>query len=215
MLKTFSKNILPLPPIILKEIGYKNGFVIEAGAGSPINGSNSHYFITKLNWKALLIEPQLDLFKTLSHYYYDNDRVICHYGGIWNNKVLKDFYVHHKAKGYSTFIKEWQPTIQTKLGNHNKNPIKIPCIPLDNILKKYNYIKKIDFLSIDCEGADFKVLKSLNLEKYNVKIISMESGMTEAAHYLGKYKFKRIITRNYPNNYFINKNFIHKIFKSI
>ena len=34
--------------------------------------------------------------------------------------------------------------------------------------------KKIDFLDIDVEGADFEVLTTLNFKKYDPKLISVE-----------------------------------------
>lgn len=46
---------------------------------------------------------------------------------------------------------------------------------LDNIIKKTKFKnKEIDFLSVDTEGKDLAVLKSLNFKKYNPKSICVE-----------------------------------------
>ena len=46
---------------------------------------------------------------------------------------------------------------------------------MTNIIDETKYKnKKIDFLSIDTEGKDFEVLKSLNLKRYAPKYICIE-----------------------------------------
>ena len=38
-----------------------------------------------------------------------------------------------------------------------------------------NNVKNIDYLSIDCEGAEYEVLKSLDLQSFKPKLISIET----------------------------------------
>ena len=56
---------------------------------------------------------------------------------------------------------------------------------LQNICDKYN-VKNIDFLKIDTEGHDIKVLESLNLKKVYVKMIKIEHKHVDK-EYLKKY----------------------------
>ena len=51
--------------------------------------------------------------------------------------------------------------------------IEIDCFQLNTILDKYN-IKKIDYLNIDTEGNDFKVISTFNFTKFNPTLISIE-----------------------------------------
>ena len=46
---------------------------------------------------------------------------------------------------------------------------------LNNILKKYNAPKQIDFLSLDVEGAEIEVLKGINHKENRFKLICIES----------------------------------------
>jgi hypothetical protein len=47
-----------------------------------------------------------------------------------------------------------------------------------NILKNYKVdLEKFDFLKIDIEGEDYKVLKNINLKKYNPELICIEDGI--------------------------------------
>jgi hypothetical protein len=43
-----------------KNLKYKKGFFIEAGAFDGINFSNTYYLEKELNWKGILIEPTLE-----------------------------------------------------------------------------------------------------------------------------------------------------------
>jgi hypothetical protein len=42
------------------------------------------------------------------------------------------------------------------------------------MLNKYNAPKIIDFLSIDTEGSEFKILKNFNFEAYKFRVICIE-----------------------------------------
>ena len=71
------------------------------------------------------------------------------------NTLNKDIAKIHFRKGYSTKI--------TKVNT------------LNYFLKKfYNKDKKIDLLKIDVEGEELNVLKSINLNNYQPRLISIE-----------------------------------------
>ena len=77
---------------------------------------------------------------------------------------------------------------------------------LTNIIDKTRYKdRKIDFLSIDTEGKDFEVLKSLNFKKYDPKyicieiysnnILSFNIKKNQIYKYLIKKKYKLLIVK--------------------
>jgi len=45
---------------------------------------------------------------------------------------------------------------------------------LNQILEDHNAPKYIDYISIDCEGSELKILEGFNFERYRVKIFSIE-----------------------------------------
>jgi hypothetical protein len=49
-------------------------------------------------------------------------------------------------------------------------------------------------MSIDVEGAELNVVKSVDFEKYNVNIITIENNYqtNEVEQYLSKYNFKKV-----------------------
>lgn len=53
-----------------------------------------------------------------------------------------------------------------------KEVINVPCRNLNDILDEYSFVP--DYLSIDIEGMDYKVLRSIDYSRYDIKVIIAE-----------------------------------------
>lgn len=76
----------------------------------------------------------------------------------------------------NTFSKEY--ITQFHLENDVEQVIPIEVKKLSTIFDEQTHItknKSIDFLSIDCEGLDFEILKSNDWTKYRPNIVCMET----------------------------------------
>jgi hypothetical protein len=62
----------------------------------------------------------------------------------------------------------------------------IPVRRLDDILAQTPF-RKIDYLNIDCEGHDYDALRSIDLDLYQPKIITIEALGGEASSRLGDH----------------------------
>ena len=51
---------------------------------------------------------------------------------------------------------------------------KVNCYPLYSLLLAVNKAKSVDFLSLDIEGAELAVLKTIPWEKVNINLIMVE-----------------------------------------
>ena len=68
--------------------------------------------------------------------------------------------------------------MHTTIAKNSKssNLQSVKCISLDTIFNEFfNPNEDIDFCSIDTEGTELEVLKSLNFDKYNVKLFCIEN----------------------------------------
>ena len=63
---------------------------------------------------------------------------------------------------------------ELKIHGGKNNIIKVTAKRLESILDDNN-ISKINYLSIDVEGAEFSVIKSINFEKVFIDIIGFEN----------------------------------------
>ena len=144
-----------------------NGFYVDAGCYHPLHLSNT-YLLHKRNWSGINIDVSqfsIDLFNFLR----PNDLNI--YSAVSNTDRDVTIYFQKKISQLNTIYKEiskerMQGKIQEK---------SIKSQKLNTILNKSKFInRKIDFLNIDLEGADYEALQSLDFNIYRPKVICVE-----------------------------------------
>ena len=145
---------------------HKKKVLVDAGAADGVTGSNSFKLINEYGWSAILIEPFKPFYDFLTDLYE-------------NNKKVQIFNYALDIEEYETKIYFSNEKAAVGLTSLNKNdPWGLPLIEKQNVLTKTfnNLIKEynIDFLSIDCEQKDFKILKSINFDIFNIIIICIE-----------------------------------------
>ena len=145
----------------------QNGFYIDVGCYHPIHRNNT-YLLYKKNWHGINIDTSqfsIDLFnfvrpKDLNYNFAVSDK----------NGFIKLFY-QKKLSQLSTIEIDQAKTVFQ--GNIKEKEVQ--AFTLNEILNMGKYKdKKIDFLDIDVEGADLKVLKGLSFEKYKPELICVE-----------------------------------------
>lgn len=137
------------------------GTFLEFGAFDGVNFSNSFLLEKQFEWVGLLIEPVPNNFKKINF-----DRKC---------QILNAAVTPYK----SSFVKILEPPASnlsyiTNSRNIFKRVHKVPAFTLEEILDKYFYDCNLDFLSIDIEGNDFEILKSVDLKKRNIQCVSVE-----------------------------------------
>jgi len=152
--------------------------------------------LIKNGWKGLVIEPVKVYFDRLPKY----DSII--YENIAIDSNNGHSIIHYIDPKYITENNKWEKGISSLLSSGGplnltnnqhikryKNPIKqdIQTYTLNRICEKHN-IKNIDFLKIDTEGHDLKVLKSIDLNNINVKMIKIEHKHLIAADIISHLK---------------------------
>jgi FkbM family methyltransferase len=183
------------------------GTYVDIGCHHPFKLNNT-YLLYKKGWYGLnidLMKINIDLFNI----WRPTDKNIC--CAISNKNKISSVYIPNNnilsteisiKKSYANTIKRY-----------HKNPFikkKILVFTFKNILKNYKVnLEKIDFLKIDIEGEDYKVLKNINLKKYNPKLICIEDGIEKKENknkitkYLKSVKYKLIYKS--PINLFYQK----------
>jgi len=145
----------------------KNGFYVDVGCYHPIHRNNT-YLLHKKNWNGINIDTSefsIDLFNFIRPKDLNYNCAISN-----KNEIIKVFYQKKLSQLSTTEIDQAKNVFQ---GNIKEK--KIEAFNLDEILNKSNYRNtKIDFLDIDVEGADLKVLEGLSFDKYNPELICVE-----------------------------------------
>ena len=145
----------------------KNGFYVDVGGYHPVHRNNT-YLLYKKNWRGINIDLSkfsIDLFN-----FARPEDINLNVAVSKTNKKIK-YYTQKKISQLSTIYKD----IANK---RMQGPIiekEILSDTLTALLEKTLYKnRRIDFLNIDAEGADFEILESLNFDVYRPKLICVE-----------------------------------------
>ena len=185
----------------------KIGTYVDIGCHHPFKLNNT-YLLYKKRWNGLnidLMKINIDLFNI----WRPRDKNIC--AAISSKNKTSSVYIPNNnilsteisiVESYANMIKE-----------HFKNSFikkKIKVFTFENIIKNHEIkLEKFDFLKIDIEGEDYKVLKNINLKKYNPELICIEDRIEKEENknkidkYLRSLKYKLIFRS--PVNLFYQK----------
>lgn len=147
----------------------KKGFYVEFGATDGIEGSNTYYMEKKLGWQGILAEPGRCWHKRLE---FNRTAQISH-KCVWSeNQAVLSFRETVDA-GFSTlemfFSNDRHKDRRTPLDIYEVETITLP-----HLLKTCNAPRVIDYLSIDTEGSELVILRSLNFDEYRPLVVTVE-----------------------------------------
>lgn len=182
--KLFHDNIYSTPSysqegedLVLKRLleGQENGLYVDVGAHHPQRFSNTYLFY-KMGWRGINIDAMPGSMEKFKEF---RPRDINLEIAISNEKESLIYYVFNEP-ALNTFSKHEAERKNGK-GNYQViDEIMMDTVPLSEVLTKHlNIDEKIDFLNIDVEGLDFKVLQSLNWSIHQPKIILIEDLNTQ------------------------------------
>lgn len=174
--------------------GYKNGFYVDVGAHDGITINNTLYFQKNNNWNGINIEPIKKIFDKLV-INRPND-INLNYA-VCNNDGETEFL---NNIGYTEMISGIKHTFDQRhlnrlqLENEKYSSftelIKVKTRKLETILDENN-ISHINYLSIDVEGAEFEVIKSINFDKVFIDVIGFENNYNDKSFYITKYLYSK------------------------
>ena len=142
--------------------GKKEGYFVDIGANEGIIISNTYLFEKKLYWKGICSEPLPKAFELLQK----NRDVICD-NAVYSKSNLKlEFSCDRWLSGITTDID------QRYLKTLAKPRITVNTITFQDLLTKHNAPKIIHYLSLDTEGSEYFILRSIKdiLIKHKVHI---------------------------------------------
>lgn len=160
----------------------KDGVFIELGGLDGIRHSNTFLLEKKYNWSGLIIEPSPSLYKELKinrNVHTENILV-----GDKKQENVEFLYIEDKTKciGLQGVVENYNSKhfnrAMKELNNKSYNIIKLNMVTLQELCNKYN-ICKVDYLSLDVEGSELKVLEGIDFSKLDIKLIGVEINYKE------------------------------------
>ncbi|MES2215428.1 MAG: FkbM family methyltransferase [Pseudomonadota bacterium] len=165
----------------------KNGFYVDVGANNPDGANVSKYFYA-MGWHGMNFEPQTKHYEAL---------LLARKGDININKAVSDtdgdlvtFYIPQDADVLSSL----DPNLLQSLPSDAKvDKVTVETTTLTKAFKEHN-IKDIDFLKIDVEGYEDKVVAGLDFSTYRPKVVVLE--YVSPTGRFGYQKFTPIMLNN-------------------
>jgi FkbM family methyltransferase len=195
----------------IKETFFSNknkGYFVDIGAHNGIDINNTYYFENE-GWEGICFEPIPEIFEQLKQ----NRKSKLVNKALSDNEGTSKFFL---IKGYSDMLsglvdkypQEHIARINREINEHNQeyDYIDVECSTFEKEITEVN----IDLLSIDTEGAEFDILKTIDFTKYNINIIIVEYNYynQELIDLLYKNNFE-VTQQRGPDLIFKNKNYVY------
>lgn len=154
----------------------RKGLFIDIGAHDGITISNTLYFEKVMDWDGICIEPNPNVFSKLEANRKSTNLNVCIGNG---NKTVKFTQIEGYSEMLSGISDAYSDShldrinreIQTKGGE--KKEIDVQMVTLDSIAEIQG--KSIDFISIDTEGNEFDIVKSIDFGRLDIAALVIEN----------------------------------------
>ena len=158
-------------------MGKENGVFIDIGACDGVDLSNTLFFEKNFNWTGVCIEPLEYYFNNLN----ENRGCICINGCITDfNGDGKFLEIEGPVRMLSGLVNSlsnhWLEIIDYNIEKNGgvKKEIDVKCYLLNDILEKNNFYN-IDLCSIDTEGNEYNIIKTIDFNRFNIDVFIIEN----------------------------------------
>ena len=169
-----------------------SGVFIDFGAYDGVIVSNTHLLEKQFGWTGILIDP-----------------IPSHYESMKQSRNCKLIHGAITAKHQeSVLIEELPASDLSKFANKRKifkKVHEVKALTLQEVIDNNLTSNEIDFLSIDIEGEDIEILKSLDLNWYKINAVCVEHNLREGSDeiigYMDKNGFDLVYSEFSKNDY--------------
>lgn len=182
---------------------------LDIGANDPIEMNNT-YFFYKRKHRGVLVEPDPRLCRKIKR---ARPGDVCIHAGVGMGAGDHVSFFLMEPDTLSTSSPE-KVAEYLQLGVKLKKEMKVPLIGIHDIIEKYFHSLSPDYLSVDVEGRDFEIIKSLDLMKYRPVVIcaetltytnnNTEQKIEEISDYLNSYRYF-VYADTYINTIYVDR----------
>lgn len=157
--------------------GMMDGVFVDVGAYDGVTISNSCFFEREMGWTGLCVEPIPDVFKELVA---NRPGSICENVCVSNVEGELEFARVEGVEALSGIADRMDRRHRRRIKSEGGRVemMRLPSLRLQTLLDRHG-IDRIDFLSIDTEGAELDVIRSLDFERTCVNAVCVENNSGE------------------------------------
>ncbi len=178
---------------------HNSGFYVDVGCWDPVR-KNSTYALYRKGWRGVNVDidqAKIDVFNIRRRHDVNIASAISDQVGV----------ARYYQKGTWSDLNSLEKVPMSQ--RQKWREIEVPTNTLTNILDSTRYKnRQIDFLSVDVEGHEVPVLKSLDYERYSPRVICVETWHTHIQAVLQSELYKLLTDRDYVLTNWIRLNLI-------
>jgi FkbM family methyltransferase len=183
---------------IEKYLDFDGGYFVELGANDGRFQSNTLYYEQFRRWRGVLIEPSPDLCRRCHENRSSRSYVVnaaCVAFG-YAEQAVEMIYSNAMSVSLNLETDIGDPAAHAELGRQFLGPdetvfnFRAPARTLNSILLEANAPARIDFLSLDVEGAEIEVLKGVDHDAFRFRYMLIECrDIARLSDYLGPLRY--------------------------
>lgn len=176
-----------------------NGVFIDIGAHDGQTFSNSLFFEKQRNWKGLCVEPIPEIFAKLNE-----TRTCVKINGCISEKTGIEKFLRVRGEFVDTemlsgLVDKYDPKHLERIDREikqyggSKEEIEVTCYNINDLLYE-NKFNRVDFFTIDTEGNEMSILKTINFKTFDIDVLLVENNYQteEMNQFMQSKGYKRI-----------------------
>ncbi len=180
---------------------------LDLGAYEPIKSNNTYLFYTR-GGRGVLVEPNVDLTDKLRRLRPEDKLLVAGVGV--DDTPAADYYVMTHPE-LNTFDRAQVDHLERTTEQRLVKVVKMPLLNVNRVMAEHFGGSAPDLLSIDIEGFDFAVLRTLDFARFRPKVICAETLVTATMRHnpdtlaLMAEKGYELRGMTHPNTLFVDK----------
>jgi FkbM family methyltransferase len=192
--------------LIFESMGMHPSTYLDIGAWLPQAQNNTYLFYIR-GARGVLVEPNVAMIPEL-RFHRPGDTVLNIGIGLGEEKEA-DYYCLANEQ-WNTFDRE-EAERRAKDGMKIERVLKMPLQSINRVIEEHFHGKAPDFISIDVEGLDLPIMKTLDFKRFRPKVICAETSIavpidmnSEMTQFLSQHDYvARAVT--FPNTIYVDK----------
>ena len=147
----------------------RDGFFLDFGGFEGLLHSNTFYLEKFLGWQGILVEPNPQPYRSACAV---RSCVTINAALYPESRRAIEFTDSH---GFSSLLEYQEGDSNREIRRGiSEGVISVDTINPTELLTRFRIPEYVDYLSLDVEGAEFDVIKNIDIEKYRIALMSIE-----------------------------------------
>ena len=156
---------------LFETLNLKNPTYLDIGTNYPVVCNNTYFFYDK-GCRGVCIEPDPEMFERIKKKR-PGDKILNAGIGVTNVTSASFYLFPGNVAAWSTFSEE-EARIREKESGLKPKMISIPLMNINDVIAA-NFDPYPNFISLDVEGLDLDILKSMDFRRFQPEVICVET----------------------------------------